>query len=112
MKRRLFWLVAVLGVIAVGISISFLPRCSINKRTFDRIEIGMSEQEVVRLVGKVPKDYSSGPLAARVAAEKMPPQFSQNPEEWNAFALSGFQATAQWPYTFSSRWQLQSCKTW
>lgn len=49
-------------LLAVSVTWSLLPRSPINQETFDRIDIGMTEEEVVAIIGRSPGNYATGDL--------------------------------------------------
>jgi hypothetical protein len=52
-------LVAVLGAAGLVLWLT-VPRSRITKESFDAIEVGMTEQEVEAILGRLPGDYSGG----------------------------------------------------
>jgi hypothetical protein len=61
-KRRLFWLAyaACLGVAVLWGVRLFTPRHRINRENIDKIQVGMSLEDVESLLGAPPGDYTRG----------------------------------------------------
>jgi hypothetical protein len=80
-RKRLFAITAVVAALAsvlpsIPILVSALsPRPKINREVFDRIEIGMTWQEVNAILGARPGRYTTGPV-------KVP---HLKPEDWPSY---------------------------
>src|SRR5262245_3720076 len=61
MKRKLKWLAIVLAVSLLGFGTALLlwPRDRITEESFDKIRIGMTEDEVAEILGDIGCDFDS-----------------------------------------------------
>ncbi|MCI0742907.1 MAG: outer membrane protein assembly factor BamE [Gemmataceae bacterium] len=69
-KRRCLWIVVVLVLLlGAGYGVLWLtagPRHRINKESFERIQEGMTEEEVESIIGVPAGDYTTGPVVVRL----------------------------------------------